>query len=204
MSLSLRLILITSHLGSVDRARPPEFADKVENVNRDPWNRLLAWVVDWLCILVWVAIIAAIGIPLYLAGITGGLTVVAQNIIATLILVVPVALMLAGFESSARKASIGKQFRHLLVVNSRTGQRVSFRRALARNTIKIAVPWTIGHAAVYGIVVSSAAGSIPPAVWVTTVVAYVLPLAYVVTLFFGSGRTPYDRISSTTVTLAPR
>ena len=93
---------------------------------------MLACVVDWLCILAWVAIVAAVGIPLYLAGITGGLTVVAQNIIATVIIVVPVTLMLAGCESSAREASIGKVVRHLLVVNSRTGQRVSYRRALAR------------------------------------------------------------------------
>jgi len=165
---------------------------------------LLAWVVDCLCILVWVAIIAAISIPLYLAGITGGLTVVAPNIFATLVLVVPVTLMLAWLESSVRKASIGKRVRQLLVVNSRTGQRVSFRRALARNAMKIAVPWTIGHAAVYGIVVSSAAGSIPTAVWMATVLAYALPLAYIASLFFGTGRTPYDRISGTTVTRAAR
>ena len=165
---------------------------------------MLAWVVDWLCILVWVAIVAAIGIPLYLAGMTGGLTVAAQNIIATLVVVVPVTLMLAWLESSVRKASISKRVRHLLVVNSRTGQRVSFRRALARNTMKIAVPWTIGHAAVYGIVASSAAGSIPPAVWAATGFAYALPLAYVASLFFGTGRTPYDRISGTTVTRAAR
>ena len=108
---------------------------------RHPWDRLLAWVIDCLCILVWVVVVAAVGVPLYLAGITGGLTVVAQNILATVILVVPVTLMLAGFESSAREASIGKRVRHLLVVNSRTGQRVSFRRAIARNTMKLAVPW---------------------------------------------------------------
>lgn len=181
-----------------------QFADRVEGVNRYPWNRLLAWAVDWLCILAWVAIIAAIGIPLYRAGITGGLTVVGQNIIAAVILVVPVTLMLAGLESSAREASIGKRVRHLLVVNSRTGQRVSFRRGLARNTMKIAVPWTIGHADVFGIVASTTAGSIPPSIWVATAFAYALPLAYVASLFFGTGRTPYDRISGTTVTMAAR
>lgn len=159
-------------------------------MNRYPWNRLVAWAVDWLCILAWVAIIAAIGIPLNLAGITGGLTAAAQNIIAAVILVVPVTLMLAGLESSAREASIGKRVRHLLVVNSRTGKRVSFRRALARNTMKIAGPWTIGHAAVYGIVASSAAGPIPPFIWVATPFSYVLPLTYVTSLFFGTGRTP--------------
>jgi asparagine N-glycosylation enzyme membrane subunit Stt3 len=92
---------------------------------RDPRNRLLAWVVDWFFILVWVGVLAAIGVPHYLAGMTGGLTLVAQNIIATLVLVVPVTLILAGFKSTAREASIGKQLRHLLVVNARTGQRVS-------------------------------------------------------------------------------
>ena len=132
------------------------------------------------------------------------LTVVAQNILATVILVVPVTLMLAGFESSAREASIGKRVRHLLVVNSRTGQRVSFRRALARNTMKLAVPWTVGHAAVYSIVAASAAGSIPPSILVITAFAYVLPLVYIASLFFGTGRTPYDRISGTTATLVVR
>ena len=187
-----------------DRARPAELADRVGTMIRDSWNRLLAWLVDWFCILVWVAVIAAIGVPIYRAGITGGLTLVAQNVIASLVLVVPVTLMLARLESSPREASIGKQLRHLLVVNSRTGQRVSFLRALARNTMKIAIPWAIGHAAVYGIVASSAAGSIPPAIWVATAIAYVLPLTCVASLFVASGRTPYDRISGTMVTPAAR
>jgi hypothetical protein len=52
-------------------------------VNRQPWNRLLAWVIDWICTLAWVALTAAVGIPLWLAGITGGLTAGALNIIAT-------------------------------------------------------------------------------------------------------------------------
>lgn len=161
-------------------------------------------MVDWLCILVWVALIATIGIPLYLAGITGGLTILAQNIIAVIILVVPVTLSFAGLESSAREASIGKRVCHLRVVNSPTGQRVSYPRALARNTLKIAVPWTSGHAAVFGIVASTAAGSIPPSVWLVTAFAYALPIAYVASLFFGTGRTLYDRISGTTVTKAAR
>ena len=90
------------------RARHAGSADRIASVNRQPWNRLLAWVIDWISILAWVALIAAAGVPLWLAGITGGLTVVALNIIATLFLVVPVTLMLAWFESSARQASIGK------------------------------------------------------------------------------------------------
>jgi hypothetical protein len=61
-------------------------------VDRHPWNRLLAWGVDWLCILVWVAITAAVGIPLYLSGVTTGLSLAVLNVVAALILVVPVTL----------------------------------------------------------------------------------------------------------------
>ena len=89
-------------------------------------------------------------------------------------------------------------------MHSRTGQRVSFRRALAGNTMKLAVPWAVGHAAVYSIVAASAADSIAPLIWVITAFAYVPLLVYIASLFFDTGRTPYDRISGTTATLAVR
>jgi hypothetical protein len=38
------------------------------------------------------------------------------------------------------------------------GQPILRSPALVRNTAKVAAPWTIGHAAVFGIVASSAAG----------------------------------------------
>jgi hypothetical protein len=66
--------------------------------------------------------------------------------------------------------------------------------AILRNTLKIGVPWTIGHAAVFSI--AQAGGSVPVpvpvSVWLLTVVAYVLPIMYVAFLFVGQGRTPYD------------
>jgi len=40
---------------------------------------------------------------------------------------------------------------------------------------------------------------VPVSVWLLTVVAYVLPIMYVVSLFVGQGRTPYDLISGTVV-----
>jgi uncharacterized RDD family membrane protein YckC len=167
-------------------------------VDRHPWNRLLAWGVDWLCILGWVAITAAVGVPLYLAGVTTGLPLGALNVIASLILVVPVTLGLAGLESSRREASPGKRALGLRVVRFGTGAPVSWWRALGRNTLKVAVPWTIGHAAVFGIV-SAGDGTVPLPVWLLTAAAYALPIAYVVALFVGSGRTPYDRIAGTAV-----
>ncbi|GAA4371678.1 hypothetical protein GCM10023166_21100 [Paeniglutamicibacter cryotolerans] len=161
----------------------------------------MACLVDWLLVLGWVATTAAVGIPLFLSGVTRGLSVVALNLVATLVLVAPVTVGLAVLESGVREATIGKRARQLIVVNVTTGQRISMKRALLRNALKIALPWTIGHAAVYGIVRTSMTGSVPPAIWVVTAIAYVLPIAYVVSLFIGSGRTPYDRISGTSVVI---
>ena len=156
-------------------------------------------LVDWFCILVWMAITAAIGVPLYFSGVTQSMGAVTSNLMAALITVVPVTVGLTLLESSAREASVGKRTRQLRVVDAVTGTRVSFRRSILRNTLKIGVPLTIGHAAVFSIVQASGSGPVPVSVWLLTVAAYVLPILYVVSLFVGQGRTPYDLISGTVV-----
>lgn len=65
-----------------------------------------------------------------------------------------------------------------------------FRGALARNAIKIALPWTLGQAAVYAIVASSTTGYVPPSIWMLTGAAHVLTVVYLTSLFIGTGRTP--------------
>ena len=169
-------------------------------MSRHPWDRLVAWLVDCLCILGWVAVTAAVGVAFYMAGATVGLSRGALNIIATVIVVVPVTIALAWLESSSRQATVGKRTRRLRVVDADTGSRVPFRRALLRNVLKIAVPWLLGHAVVFEIVQTSEAGAVPGWLWVATAGAYVLPAVYVASLFVRRGRTPYDRISRTTVT----
>ena len=170
---------------------------------RHPWNRLLAWIVDWACVLLWAVVTAVIGVPLYLAGLTPHLSVGALNVLAAIVLIVPVTFVLAALESTSREGTLGKRLRRLRVVDSRTGERVSYPRALARNALKIALPWAIGHAAVFGIVEASASGTVPPPIWVVTALAYVLPIVYVVSLFIGTGRTPYDHLTRTSVARLP-
>lgn len=156
-------------------------------------------LIDWFCILAWLAMTAAVGVPLYLGGATRPVGALASNLVAALVTVVPATVVLALLESSPREASLGKRTRHLRVADAVTGSRVSFRRSILRNTLKIGVPWTIGHAAVFAIFQASGSGSVPVSVWLLTVVAYVLPITYVVFLFVGQGRTPYDHISGTVV-----
>jgi hypothetical protein len=168
-------------------------------VTRHPWNRLVATFTDWFFILAWLAIAAAVGVSLYFSGAIRPVGPLASNLVAALVTVVPATVLLSFLESSPREASIGKRTRHLRVVVAVTGSRVSFRRSILRNTLKIGVPWTIGHAAVFSIVQASGSGPVPVSVWLLTVVAYVLPIMYVASLFVGQGRTPYDLIAGTVV-----
>jgi uncharacterized RDD family membrane protein YckC len=178
---------------------PPDAELPIVPMVREPLDRLLAWVVDWGCVLVWVAITAAVGVPLLLAGVTRGLDTVTLNLVAAAVMVVPVTFWLARLESGARGATPGKRLRKLTVVSATDGSRVTFGRALLRNVLKIAVPWLIGHAAVFSIVRTSGSGAVPVGAWLLTGAAYALPIVYVASLFVGLGRTPYDRLSGTAV-----
>ena len=167
---------------------------------RHPWNRLLAGVIDWLCILVWIAVVAVVGITLYLTGVTRGIDSVTANIVGFVTLVAPVTIALARRESNAPEATPGKRARGLAVQSNADGSRTSFGRALARNALKIAVPWELGHTVAFTLATGN--GIVPA--WIVPIIAltYALPIVYIVTLFVGDGRTLYDRIAGTVVTLA--
>jgi uncharacterized RDD family membrane protein YckC len=168
--------------------------------SRHPWNRLLAWLIDWVCILAWVAIVAAIGVPLYLTGAMPLFDAGVENLFAFILIIAPITLALGWRESSVRQATPGKRVRRLIVVSAVTGGRIRFGRALARNALKIALPWEFGHTVTFTLAASG--GIVPP--WIVPVAAltYALPIVYVVTLFVGDGRTLYDRIAGTVVTVA--
>ena len=156
-------------------------------------------MLDWLVILAWVGVTAAIGVPLYAAGVTAPIGPLALNVVSALVVVVPVVIGLAWAEAGGRQASPGKRWRRLSVVDSATEGRVTLGRALWRNLLKIGLPWTIGHSAVIAIVATSKDGSVPWSAWILTAAAYVLPLAYVASLFIRDGRAPYDRAAGTHV-----
>ena len=179
-------------------------------MTRHPGDRLLAVLIYWLFMCAWIALVAAVTVPLFLVGATGTLPPLAENAMAALVTVVPITIALAVLESGPRQATPGKRARRLMVQDARTGGALPFRRTLLRNALKIELPWIIGHAAVYGIVGASAAAtgsgrSLPPGVEAETAIAYVLPAVWFASLLIGSGRTPYDRIAGTVVARpAPR
>jgi len=153
-------------------------------------RRLAAWLVDWLIIAVYAAALIPLGV---LLNRTVTLAVAALNIMAFFVLVVPVTAWLAWWEH-ARAATPGK-----LLLRLRVTPRPGFGKALARNALKVALPWEVAHTGVYLLTYSDdrAVGT------VLAVGAQLVALWFVVTLFVGDGRTPYDRTTSLAVVQAP-
>lgn len=164
---------------------------------RRPGRRLTAGLIDLACILGWVAVLVVIGAALFLSGAVARVDPVVGNVVSFVILIAPVTIVFAWLESGARQATVGKRARRLRVVDARTGTRIPFGRAVLRNTLKIALPWEFGHIVVYGLIASTDA--VPAWLLVVTFCAYGLPIWYLISLFVGNGRTPYDRVAGTVV-----
>lgn len=161
-----------------------------------PLQRILAGLLDWVCILGWLAVTALIGVPLYLAGLQ--LSPLGLNLVALLVGVVPVTVAMSLFEAGRHSGTPGKRWRRLRVVGRSNDARITVSQSLLRNVAKIGVPWTLGHVVAIALV-----GGLTSAwVWVLTAIVYALVIGYLVMLFVGDHRTPYDRLAATTVVQA--
>lgn len=159
-----------------------------------PRQRLLAGLIDvslmaaWSVFaggLVWLA--SAVGVP-------PGLGLLGYNLLGLMLVVLPVTLALTALEAGVYEATPGKLRVGLRVRVAATGARIGHPRSLARNLLKLGLPWTLAHLAVLALVTvptpDAAAGAL---------IAVVVPASYLVSLFIGSGRTPYDWLTGTTV-----
>ncbi|TDE90047.1 RDD family protein [Occultella glacieicola] len=100
-------------------------------------------------------------------------------------------------ESGPAGATWGKR-RFALRVRTADGGPVPFGRALLRNTLKIAIPWQLGHAVAIG----AAFGGYDdgdPATIAATVLTYPVIGVMIAGVLVGQGRTYYDRIAGSTV-----
>lgn len=103
-------------------------------------------------------------------------------------------------ESGPARATWGKQ-RHGLVVTDRHGRPIDRRRALLRNTVKIGVPWQLGHTVAIG----AAFGGFETRDRLTiaaTVVTYPLLAVMILAVARGQGRGLHDRVADTAVVAA--
>lgn len=139
---------------------------------------------------------------MYLAGAIRPTSAVVLNVVGAVVVVVPVVIAAAAFESHTLAATPGKRALRLRVSTNRGTP--SFLQALLRNGLKIGLPWLLGHAAVFALVASNSSGAAESmSADLALLLAYVLPIAYIVCLFVGRGLTPYDRVARTRVIARP-
>jgi uncharacterized RDD family membrane protein YckC len=153
-------------------------------------RRLAAYCVDWLFIIGYAALLLPLGILLY--DQVDGLPVLVRNVGAFVLLIVPATVWLAAWERGGRGATRGKRVLRLRVSRI-SGGSLGWWRSLARNGLKLALPWECGHTSVFAMQSGSAAVGIASAV-----LAYGLLLVYLGYAVV-SGRTPYDRLTGSTV-----
>lgn len=101
-------------------------------------------------------------------------------------------------ESGPASATGGKRRQQLVVRDHRTGCPPSTGATLLRNTVKILVPWQLGHIAT----ITGITGGFDrnrPLTLVTTVASYGLIAAALATVALGDGRALHDRVAGTVV-----
>jgi uncharacterized RDD family membrane protein YckC len=176
----------------------------VTGISGSPWRRLAAFGVDYLLIAGYIALLTAVGVGLLrLRGEppAGPGTLRARllgHAVAFVTLTLPVALYFALWEASPWQATPGKRGLGLRVVLVSGGRRVPFGRALLRAAVKLA-PWELAHTALWHTpgwpvrpepTAATAAGS---------GAALLLAAWYVLGLFGGARRPPYDHAAGTRV-----
>ena len=164
--------------------------------------RVIATALDFLIIAVYAVLL--FGVATLLSQTTDleeGLdSPLARDLVAFLTLILPVILYFALQESSARQATFGKRRAGVQVVSAVEGDRLSFPRALLRSALKF-LPWQMAHTAVFQIL----AGNESVPIWALSILAQLLVVVYVLTLWLGKQhRTPYDWLAGTAVVQAPR
>ena len=94
------------------------------------------------------------------------------------VLIVPATVWLAAWESSRSAATPGKRLLGLRVRVLREGD-VGRRRAAARNVLKVALPWELGHTAAFLLADPRASGSTVLIGMSTAVIACAVAAGYV-------------------------
>src|SRR5262245_27310055 len=168
------------------------------------WKRLEAFALDYVVISVYLGLLIALSVLLSRTRLGPGLGALfsdpnSSELTAFAVLVVPVLLYFALFESSRWQATWGKRVCRLRVRTVK-GAPVSFPRALARNALKL-VPWELTHACLWRIPGWPFAPETPP-LWINVglILVWVIVANYALSLVTSrTGQTLYDRLAGVQV-----
>jgi uncharacterized RDD family membrane protein YckC len=159
-------------------------------------QRVLAFMFDFLIIVGYILILLVIGVGVnFLSGeITLLASPIALNILAFVVLVLPVILYFAFQESSSQQATWGKR-RAKIKVAPVQGARMSLWQSLLRSAVKF-LPWQLAHVSVIYIWY----GSQSTIFLIGSLIAQGLVIVYIMCLWLGKRhRTPYDWLAGTCV-----
>ena len=166
------------------------------------WQRVAAYVVDYLVIAAYAAFLAGV-ISAYAASSEtdfdhkGSPTV--GQLVAFVSLTLPVMLYFAVSEASRWRGTPGKRVLKLRVTAHSDGSRLSFWRTLLRAAIKFA-PWELAHTVLWRVEGWPFNAPQPTTVhWLGFAISMLWAGWYVVSLYVGSRRTLYDRVAGSVV-----
>jgi uncharacterized RDD family membrane protein YckC len=171
------------------------------------WRRVVASGVDYGSIVLCLGVLTVVGVFSFaIAAVTTTVATPTGRVLAQLVifavLTVPVTVWLAGWEASPGGATPGKRLLGLRVLTV-SGDRLTWPRSLLRTALKFTVPWELAHTAWWNLLLRSGDhGAVLDAVPLSLVCAAIA--VYLVSLFVGSRRAPYDRITGTFVTASKR
>jgi uncharacterized RDD family membrane protein YckC len=161
--------------------------------------RVLALLVDFVLVLVYIGILVGVALSFFYF-IIGGIPTLSTNAahaIGFLTLTLPVATYFILCELSQRHASFGKR-KAKLIVSSFDGKPLEIKQVIVRNIIKF-LPWEYAHTLIYILILVPGATSSTPLLF-ALIVANIIPLVYVCfVLFRRDHRGPHDLVSGTIV-----
>ena len=171
------------------------------------WKRLLAFALDYIVISAYLVALVIVGVVLARTPAGPGFRALFANpnsaeATAFLLLVVPVLLYFAIFESSPWQATWGKRVLRLRATTT-SGARAGFLCALWRNALKL-LPWELTHACLWRIPGWPFDPQTPP-LWINVglILVWVIVVVYVISLAFSrSGQTLYDYLAGMRIALA--
>jgi uncharacterized RDD family membrane protein YckC len=168
------------------------------------WQRIKGFLLDYLIIMAYIVLLAIISVGLGLGPLRSVIRAMfadpnISELSAFLLLVAPVILYFALFESSSWQASWGKRKIGLYVTDTH-GARLGFLRSLVRSLLKF-VPWELTHACLWRIPGWPLAPATPsPVIMAGLVLVWILVAVYLASIFMSKKhQSLYDRIAGTYV-----
>jgi uncharacterized RDD family membrane protein YckC len=167
---------------------------------RPGWRRVIASGVDYGSIVLCLGVLSVLGVFSFAIGaVTTTVTTPTGRGLAQLVilavLTVPVTVWLAGWETTG--ATPGKRLLGLRVLTS-SGDRLTWPRSLLRTALKFTLPWELAHTAWWNVLLRSDNQDAGLDRLLLSLVCAAIAV-YLVSLFVGSRRAPYDHVTGTFV-----